>query len=123
MIEPYQTHETWQFDLSDTDGGLIAVMLQEELTMTDKDFLDLPIDVRQEPFTMLGAIYPSYVVRIDTLELRQENIMLHEVLDAFQIYIEQMIRRAWAYAPEELSVVGYWHTNYFIQRKAVMQYD
>lgn len=61
-----KTSEKWQFDLTELDGGMIAIMEQHTRDASYWEVYDLPVDFTQTPFTAFGAIYPSVVVEVDS---------------------------------------------------------
>lgn len=114
-----KTHEIWEFDISQRDGGMIAIMCNEEL---DNDFhaaYDLPVDVTQEPMTFMG-VYSTYIIQVDTHECEKRNIDLDDLREAIVLWIEQKIQIAYRYNPLDRRP-DYNDDNYIRQRKAVME--
>lgn len=120
-IEFTKTHETWEFHLGQRDGGMIAIMLNEELDPEFHTVYDLPIDITQEPMTYMG-VYAYYIIQVDTDECLKLGIDLGDLRDAIEVWIEQIIRIAYAYNPLD-SRPNQDHKTYTRQRHAVMELD
>jgi hypothetical protein len=120
-IEFTKTHETWQFDLGQRDGGMIAIMCNEENDPSFHAVYDLPIDVTQQPMTWMG-VYPTYIVQVDTDDCETMGIDLDDLREALLLWIDQKIQIAYRYNPLDRRP-NHNDTTYILQRRAVMQME
>ncbi len=112
---------TLQFDVSERDGGMIAIADSLECGDFTKAFLGDGrdgFDFTQTPFTNFGSIYPSFVVQIDEDILLEHS--LRDIKEAISEQIRRIVTAAYAYSPdpEEANLSAY--GNYWRQRAAVM---
>jgi len=117
MIEFSKIKETWQFDLSQRDGGMIAIMCNEEDDPNFHAVYELPIDVIQEPMTWMG-IYPTYLIDVDVEACAEKEIDLVDLRESIEIWIEQNVRIAYRYNPLDRRP-DYNEDTYIRQRHAV----